>query len=960
MLKNSRIPRIVSLLVAAAVLVAAPAFGRTSDPGTDLAKIDPQLQQRLAAASDNEHLAVFVLAQDVKTARSAVASSGMRLADTFDKVGTAIAEGTPSQIAKASRFPGVEYVELNAPVRLMLDTALKATRSEDAHTGFTEGNQTSTGVDGTGISIAVIDTGIDGTHPFFQQDGESKVVKNLKLACPFFYACRGSDGDQLDEVFVDFTNTTNDTDTPSAGGHGTHVAGIAAGVPVTVGGKVIHGAAPGAKLVGLSAGQGLSVYGGFAGLNWVLEHHAAPCGTGVSATDCPPIKVINNSYGGTGEWNPNGVEAKLQTALLAAGVNVVWAAGNGDDLNNGGDGSDNRLGDDSQHPGPGIIAVANYDDQGTGTRDGALSSSSSRGEKGRPATYPDVSAPGTDILSACRPQLISCNLGTDRLRDYAEASGTSMASPLVAGIVAQLRQAGPSLTPGDIENIIQDTAYKFTAGAPYEPDPQNLDGTTSFDKGAGLIDAKAAVAKIRGITLPEETPPPPSSGGLSCTETGPVYSDPKGDARSLGLTNMTDNMPALDLREGRLAWDAVAGKLTITMGVLDLPEVNPETSPNISFNFNFSYNGGKYSVEAYRGSGGELFRFGELVDADLATARIHRSAITGSFDAQNDVVTLILTNADLATRGIKAFEGGDVLKDLEAVSRRAVNAGATTAGPASDSTDASCPYTLGLGAILPPSEGGGFDGSVSSTSQRYDFSGTILADALLPLTGTNASLCDGGAANKNCESRKVKVTLPAGGANLKFTVKTPQPNSLILYVWGPDGKKFGEGTGLSNSQTVSKAATESGIYTLVLRPWVAVNLKYSGYVHLGSEPAPGPDATISSSNPSYSWGRGPITDSTFVFGCSGMSQYSCDTRLIDIAIPAGGGTLTFTLDSDLADVNDFDLYVFDPDGTQFGSIAVEGSHGAFSKAATKSGVYRVVVQAFLTVESSYQASVKLS
>ena len=83
-------------------------------------------------------------------------------------------------------------------------------------------------------------------------------------------------------------------------------------------------------------GAVLVIVGADAALNWVLENHDAPCGAGVPASTCPPIKVTNNSYGptGGGAFDPNSATVKLQRALAADGVVTVWANGN-----DGGDGS---------------------------------------------------------------------------------------------------------------------------------------------------------------------------------------------------------------------------------------------------------------------------------------------------------------------------------------------------------------------------------------------------------------------------------------------------------------------------------------------------------------------------------------------------------------------------------------------------------------------------------------------
>jgi serine protease AprX len=342
-------------------------------------------------------------------------------------------------------------------------------------------------VDGRGVSAAIIDTGVDGTHPFFRNaDGSSAVKLNLKNVCGPLADLGITLPIPNDLCFANLT-AINDTDTLSLGGHGTHVAGIVAGRDTQLtDGTRLHGAAPGATLISLSVGAGLSIFGADSALNWVLEHHANPC------AGCPPIKVSNNSYGpsGGGTFDPNSATTKFQRALAGEGVVTVWAAGN--------DGPDNSATNPpGQDPTPGVVMVASYDDQGTGTRDGTVSDFSSRGAAGHPETYPDVSAPGSNITSSCRPYLVICSTGLDPhngpgaldIATFNTISGTSMATPHVVGIVTQLFQVAPDATPAQIENALKSTAYKFTNGAPYE-------NGTSVDKGAGLVDAYAAALSL--------------------------------------------------------------------------------------------------------------------------------------------------------------------------------------------------------------------------------------------------------------------------------------------------------------------------------------------------------------------------------------------------------------------------------------------------------------------------------
>ena len=470
-----RAPRLAAA-AALAVVALTPAMPTTSADALPLPKanISDFLAKQLRTLDLGERTTVLVHGTSLGAADRAVKASGLTRTMSFDKIGVVVARGTAAQIALARVQPGVTYVEGNQPIELTQYTSHTATRG-------TEAMETLTGADGnaltgTGVSVAVIDSGVDPTHPFLtEEDGTSAVVSNNKTVC-----------DPL-EAFCQVVNLPNtvDTDTLAVGGHGTHVSGIVAGRQTTLSdGRTLHGAAPGAKLVSLSTGAALFIIGADAALNWVLENHEAPCGEGVPASECPPIKVTNNSYGpsGGGEFDPESATVKLQRALAAEGVVTVWAAGN-----DGGDGTESLTNPPGQDPTGGILSVASYNDLETGTREGEVSEFSSRGLETDPSTWPDVSAPGDTITSSCRVYLPICSTGLDFVDggDYNTISGTSMAAPHVAGIVAQLFQRSPGATPAQVEGAITSTAHKYSFGAPYV-------GGSSYDKGHGLVDVVAA------------------------------------------------------------------------------------------------------------------------------------------------------------------------------------------------------------------------------------------------------------------------------------------------------------------------------------------------------------------------------------------------------------------------------------------------------------------------------------
>ena len=488
MFRRSRRASARVLVAAVAAVLFVPLGSPVSAAPSVLAPLSSSLSATLGAAADAQPMTVLVHGADLASAEAAVGQAGLTEVTSFRRVGVVAAAGTAAQVRAVRALPGVTYVEANDPIEFFATSGTAATRSRIAQQTLVGANGAK--LDGTGVSVAVIDSGIDPTHPAFKgADGKTRVVRNLKGVCLT---------EETTNCLVDLP-TSIDTDLLSVGGHGTHVNGIAAGTPYTLGdGTVVGGSAPGAKIVSLSVGAALLIVGADAALNWVLENHAAPCGAGVPAATCPPIKVINNSYGPAGgaEFDPNSATVKIQRQLAAEGVVTVWANGN-----DGGDGSENLSNPPGTDPTPGILSVASYHDLGTGTRDGAVSEFSSRGAATDKSTWPDISAPGENIVSACRLYLPICATGLQPvngpgaldLGTYNVISGTSMAAPQITGIVAQLFQAAPGASPGAIENALKSTAYRYASGALYEQSGSYL---SSYDKGTGLVDTVAAATAL--------------------------------------------------------------------------------------------------------------------------------------------------------------------------------------------------------------------------------------------------------------------------------------------------------------------------------------------------------------------------------------------------------------------------------------------------------------------------------
>ena len=496
------------IALSTAALLASPALAYAAPDGAtptsgDGASFQPWLERELTEVAADAPLRVAVRGASLQDALSALDDVGLTVQQRWPLVDIAVGFGTADQVRALRAQPGVLHVEGDAPLAFNLSTAHDATRSKEALATYKTADGSR--VDGAGVSVAVIDSGIDGTHPMFQRDGKTTVAANLKNVCGITFGGTLPGNTCFQQV------PGNDTDTISAGGHGTHVAGIAAGSEVTTvlpAGTDLRGAAPSATLVGLSVGAGLSLLDAMAAQNWVLEHQQNPCRSAAEQTasevdaDCPPIRVTNHSYGpaANGEegnsFDEESAAVVIQRELVKKGVVAVWAAGN-----SGGDGSLAFTNPSGMDPTPGIVMVASYNDGGDGNRNNKLSTFSSRGKQGLQSSYPDLSAPGDKITSACRAYLAVCSTGRDFIDggNYNTISGTSMAAPYVAGVVAQLFQADPTLTPGEVESLLKLNAHKFTEGGPYETDTA-AGSTTSFDKGHGLVDVFETLADVQAAT----------------------------------------------------------------------------------------------------------------------------------------------------------------------------------------------------------------------------------------------------------------------------------------------------------------------------------------------------------------------------------------------------------------------------------------------------------------------------
>ncbi|MDQ1644564.1 MAG: serine protease AprX [Cryptosporangiaceae bacterium] len=276
----------------------------------------------------------------------------------------------------------------------------------------------SRGVTGTGIGVALVDTGVSRVPGL---DGSNIVY-----------------GPDLSFESQDATLRYQDDF-----GHGTHLAGIIAGKN-TVSADGFSGIAPGVKLTSIKVGVAngaVDVSQTIAAIDWAVENR--------NADPSNPIRVINLAYGtpSTQDYRVDPLAFAVENAWRK-GIVVVAAAGN--------TGQTGRLTDPATDPY--VIAVGAADTKNTpdGTDD-TVASFSSRGTSAR---TPDVVAPGRTIASLRDPgSYVDTNFsGARRGSRFFVGSGSSQASAMVSGAVALMLQARPSLTPDAVKNLIKKTA----------------------------------------------------------------------------------------------------------------------------------------------------------------------------------------------------------------------------------------------------------------------------------------------------------------------------------------------------------------------------------------------------------------------------------------------------------------------------------------------------------------------
>jgi serine protease AprX len=480
------------------VLTGADAFTYTGAEGVVLTgadslgiqSLDPELALVLNGLPDTSAINVFVIFHQMPTDDdfNALRAAGVIGGTRFRNLPIVIINALKSQIAAISTLPSVRSIYSNKTFEFFSEdprviTGQRDTRTDQRLTARNGGMPLS----GQGVTVAVIDTGIDATHSDLRYG--QQVIQNVRVA-----DLQGSAPAFLYPVAVEGLR-----DSDLIMGHGTLVASIIAGSGAASGGYY-GGMAPGAKLLGISGGDA-SLFFVLSAMDYVMSHRVDQ-----------NIRVVNCSFGISGVFDANDPINVATQVMHDSGISVVFSAGNRGDQPN------------SLNPysvAPWVIGV------GATTKSGSLCSFSSRGAASYGTFHPTLVAPGQAIVGARglginivgTSGLTGGLIGPDNdlltiplpyLLRYTSSSGTSFAAPHVAGTIALMLQANPALQVDEIRDILQETATPMLGYSRYEVGAGELN-TYAFGafrsqlNTPGLSQSRSSLAGFSGSVAPGAT-----------------------------------------------------------------------------------------------------------------------------------------------------------------------------------------------------------------------------------------------------------------------------------------------------------------------------------------------------------------------------------------------------------------------------------------------------------------------
>jgi len=463
---------------------------------------------------------------------------------------------------------GVVFLTLNGEMRIALDNAIGIHHVDTVWDyGYT----------GEGISIAIIDTGIDPLHVGLNDFDDDPTTNDPKVVA--FY-------DALDDSGDDGSGETEPYDDQ---GHGSHCAGISAGTgavdegPLGDDSKPYRGVAPDAWLVGvkvLDSGGSGSFAEVMRGMEWTIDNKIKY-----------NIRAASMSLGGV--WLVELTQEQeervthLANEMVAAGISLMIAAGNSAAY--GTIGTPGAAKD--------VITVGSTEDSKE------LAVYSSKGPTHEGQIKPNVAAIGSAVMS------VEANSGNG----YASYSGTSMATPMVAGMAVLLLQANPDLQPLMIRTILESTSEFRWLSHPVRPNNDYgwgfvlmdtaLDEAIKYDASLSInISADTSVIYYEGNDTDGGND---TASRFFVHENEKLFFDVEGNASHLEWRNILiedvwhtiDSISEIDVMETQLGtgnhtiWvravssEGISYPVTVPLNIDDAKASSEEDSPSIPFSF---------------------------------------------------------------------------------------------------------------------------------------------------------------------------------------------------------------------------------------------------------------------------------------------------------------------------------------------------------------------------------------
>src|SRR5437867_3815699 len=471
--------------ILALLFVLLPATAHSAQGGDKLSR---EVEEKIHAAGPDDLLAVIIQTADEPTSAhfARLHGRGGVVKTRHESFHGYSARVPASQIAALANDPEVTHVSFDSPVKAHLDVAYKAVKADVALVN-------SGGLDGKGVGVAVVDTGV-AAHPDLLRPKGSLQVVEVEVV--------GHENGLADYY-----------------GHGTHVAGIIDGNGAASSDRysfrTVKGLAPGSQIISIRAlypdGTGYTS-DILSAIDWAIRFRTAY-----------NIRVLNLSLG-----HPVFESYRTDPLCLAArkaydnGILVVVAAGNDGGIGSG-FGTITSPGNE-----PTALTVGAMDDgRSVTTTDDVLAWYSSKGPTLVDyVVKPDLVAPGTAIVSLraagswLDTNYHALTLSTSDYKndprnatrdgDYYELSGTSMATPMASAAAALMFEKEPSLNPATVKARLMKSAVK--------------DDRLVFETGAGYLDVDAAL-QASGHT--EDAPSPKSmlasDGYIYIEDTGLIW-----------------------------------------------------------------------------------------------------------------------------------------------------------------------------------------------------------------------------------------------------------------------------------------------------------------------------------------------------------------------------------------------------------------------------------------------------